>query len=168
MPTRGEKPVGLLREAEDAQVLLLSQPLQRSNAIAGRHHTLDEQLGQRIGGRVVHLVSERDHRAEGAGGIGGQGALIRLDPRVAHRDAAGRRVLDDRAGGPLGAGERRQRHQRPVQIEDVVVGELLAVVLDEAGDAAGRRRIGDAIKGGTLVRVFAVAQVLDLGQVNSQ
>ena len=77
---------------------------------------------------------------------------------AAHPGAAGVVVLDDDREGA--AGKVARGGPGGLEIEEIVERELLAPQLRRAGDADARP--GLAVEGGALVRVLAVAQILDL------
>ncbi len=86
-------------------------------------------------------------------------ARIRADA-----DAARIRVLHRH--GRRGA-ELHDEPERGVRVVDVVVRELFAAQLLRRGDGRSARIRPEPVKGRPLVRVFPVAQVLQLGQMNS-
>ena len=82
---------------------------------------------------------------------------VGLGERRGHGDAAGIGVLDDRdRGGPSGSNSATS--SGGVGVDDVVVGELLALHLPRGGDA--RPLLAGEVERRRLVRVLAVAERL--------
>ncbi len=157
----------LVAEQRDAALLVLEQAdvglgaegLERAVLVARREQDLDELLGERLRRGGVDGPVERDDAAEraqrvalergavGAREVGGDGGAARVV------------VLDDHAGGRVA--EVAQEGAGRVEVEDVVVGDLLAVVLADLREHVGARAdLG--VVGAALVRVLAVRQVRDL------
>ncbi len=85
-------------------------------------------------------------------------SAVGVEGRRAQRDPARVVVLDDRAGGDLEVADHRPR---ALEVEQVVEGELLAVVLAHHGHEV-RPRPDLLVVGRALVRVLAVGEVRDL------
>ena len=127
-------------------------------AEAGRHHGLVGVGRDLPGGRPVEFAVHADDPAERGDGIGLEGMAIGLDELVVRGEPDRVGVLDDR--------DRRRRvvpgdPVRGVQVEQVVERRHLALQPRRVGQGpAPVRRL--AIERGALVRVLAVAQVVDL------
>ena len=113
---------------------------------------------QLLGRRLVDPAVEGDDAAEGAERVAREGALVGLQRGRAERRAARVVVLDDHARGDL---ELAHHGARRVEVQDVVVGDLLAVVLLDLRQHV-HARADLRVVGGALVRVLAVGQVDDL------
>ena len=109
-----------------------------------------------FGGCGVDGTIHADHAAEGRDRIAFERAFVGLGQGLAGRGAARVGVLDDGADGLI---EFLREIPGGLQIDDVVVGKLLALQLAGVGDA-GAGAVG--VHCGLLVRVFAVAQVESL------
>ena len=75
-------------------------------------------------------------------------------------------MLDDADGGSRRVRKGRQRQECAVEIEQVVVGEILAMQLLEP-----RQTVllpGSPIEGGTLAGILAIPQMLDQFEVEGQ
>ena len=95
-------------------------------------------------------------------GIAGERLVVGLGDRGGHRRSAGVLVLQDHHGGLV-----ELTHERParVGVEQVVVGELLAVELFGVDQAVRLGELVEAVERRLLMRVLTVAQALLLDQV---
>ena len=112
---------GRPRKAQQADVLLRSEHIQRLIGEPGRHHALHEHPadpGRRL---PVDGTVDRDHRTEGRDRIGGTGPLEGGGKGGTDGQAAGRRVLDDANRRISREGEGGEAQERSVEIKDVVV-----------------------------------------------
>ena len=153
-------PGGRQGDLKHAHVGLLREDGERLGAVRRRDQHLDELLGDVLGAGAVDLAVEGDDAAEGRGRVGLQRLRVRRGAVVGHGDAARVGVLDDHARR---RGEALDAFPRRVGIGDVVVRELLALQLPGRDERARRGR-EVAIERGALVRVLAVAQVLQLDE----
>src|SRR5579863_5999570 len=106
-----------------------------------------------FGGIGVDGAIHADYSAEGGDGITFEGALVGFGESLAGGGAAGVGVLDDGADRLI---EFLCEIPGGLQVDDVVVGEFLALELTGVGHA-GAGAVG--VHGGPLMGVFAVAQV---------
>ncbi len=165
MPGKGSSP-GTRRiegHGHQAQILLGLQEGQ-GLGLEGRaddafHEGGADALGHALGDGAVagHDAAEGRHAVRVKGLLVGQGDVLAL---VEPGHAAGIGVLDDGHGR---LAELLDHVEGRVQVGDVVVAELLAVQL------LGRAHVGPAlacvhVKGGVLMRVFPVAQILGFGE----
>ena len=114
--------------------------VQRRVAVAGRDDALDEavRLGDLLGRGLVDLAIERQDAAEGAERIALVGLLEGRRPAVAPTAAPqGLLCLMTTAAGSANS---RTRPRRAIEVEDVVVGQLLAVQHLGRGHAGVRER----------------------------
>ncbi len=112
---------------------------------------------QRLGGRAVDPAVQDDDAAERADRVAGERGPVGAEQIVGDGHAARVVVLDDDARRALIAELRRHR-PRPVQVEDVVERELLAVQLAHAAEYAAA--CSDLrVERGALMRILAVRQV---------
>ena len=124
----------------------------------GRHDRLVRVRGDLAGGRPVELAVDPDDPAEGRDRVGLEGVPVGLDQLVVRGEPDRVGVLDD--------GDRRRRvvagdPVRGVEVEQVVERRHLALEPRRVGErAAAVRRL--AVERRALVRVLAVAQVVDL------
>ena len=158
-------PVGLAaacgqRDLEQAHIGLRLEHFQRFGREVGRHQHLDELLADLRSGRAVDHAVERDDAAKGAGRVGLESLAVGAECIQAHGHAAGIGMLDDHTGSGL---EALDALPGSVGVGNVVVRELLALQL-YAGDQRAGRGMQVAVQRGLLVAVFAVAQVLHLGE----
>jgi hypothetical protein len=152
---------------EHAEVLAPGEALEGLGGIARCDEDLDELLvhvGEVLDQAERHLSVHGDDAAERGDGIAGEGVVVgRGDVRGDGR-SAGVLVLEDddgrvvelADGGPGGVG-----------VEEVVVGELLALELPGRGEAV-LGGVGLPVEGGLLLRVLSVAQVLRLGEAHGE
>jgi len=149
--------VAELRKLHDPQILLLLEQRDGLGIDARCDDDLHKQVAHRLGRRAIDDGVERDDRTECRRAVGRERAPIRVGGVPAQRDAAGRRVLDDDASGArVLILPRRHRHDRGVDIQQVVERQLLAVQLMHVADAGFVRHV----QRGALVRILAVAQRL--------
>ena len=145
--------------AQHAQVLLLLQKLKRGGLELGGDEHLDELLVlvDVLDHLQRDLAGRRDDAAEGALRVAGEGLVVGLGDVLGRGGTAGVLVLqdDDRRLVELA-------HERParVGVQDVVVGQLLAVELLGVDQAVLMGELVHAVEDGLLMRVLAVAQVL--------
>ena len=120
-----------------------------------------------LGGGDVHFAVERDDAAaeRGADGVTGIGeGQRRRSGCRRQRQPQGSVVLDDRCAGSR-SNSRGTSSMAAIGVEDVDVGERLAVELHGRGDGAmGDAASGEGVERARLMRVFAVPQVLDLAE----
>ena len=126
--------------------------------VAGREEHLDELLDELLGEREVDRAVDDDDPAERAHRVGGEGALVGVEPRPPDGRAARVVVLDDHARRDL---ELARDPPRAVEVEQVVERELLAVVLLDHRQHVHPRADLRVVRG-ALVRVLAVREVDDL------
>ena len=140
--------------AQQADVRLLREELDRLlREVVGRHD-LDEVLQDERGERAVHAAADRDDAAERRERVARERAAEGLGDGVADGRAARVVVLDDDGGRAV---EVARERDGGVEVEQVVEGELLALEHLEADDRV-RRRVGLPVERRALVRVLAVAQ----------
>ena len=133
-------------------------------AVAGGDDAFDEavRLADLLGGRLINVAVEAEYAAERTSirGIAGPGPDKSLDQRLGRGGAAGVVMLQNHCRG---AGEFANQIQRTIEIENVVIGQLLAVQHLGRGDrCVPATRFG--VEGGALVRILAVAQGLQFGE----
>jgi hypothetical protein len=143
------------RHLEHPQILLGGEELARRRLHARRDDHLRELLADLLGRGAVQRTVEGEDAAESRGRIGRERLAVGSERPVGHRHAAGIGVLDDHAGR---LGEALDALPGRVRIGDVVVGKLLALQCDKAGDAAGHR-FAITVEGRRLVRILAVAHL---------
>ena len=133
--------VGQAAGRQQAQILLPGEDGFGLVRRVGRDHHLGEDLGDlQRGGRVDRPI-EGDDASEGADRIAFQCAHVGFAERRTDGDAAGIRVLDDGHGRAQAGIELRGELERGIRVIEVVVGQLLALMLDQSGDAGrGCRR----------------------------
>ena len=146
---------------EQADVLLDLHDLNRALLVIGADDGLDEVLGDLLGDLHRAGPVEADDAAEGGEGIDVVRRHERVVDVVGRGESTGVGVLHDDGCRPL---EVHADVHCLVQIQDVVVGQLLAVleVLRPGDRGAGCE--GILVEGGLLVGVLAVPEVLDLLQ----
>ena len=148
---------------QQAQVPLLLEHLQGPRRELRRQDDLVEHALHGLG----HGPSDRPvagyDAAEGRHRVAGVGAAVGLGHILVEGQAAGVGVLHHRHGRRVEA-----HHHAPggVGVDDVVVGELLAVELPGRGDSPCARR--GRVEGSLLVGVLAVAQVHHLPEPHRQ
>ena len=154
---------------QHAQVGALSHALERLIGVARGDDDLDELLvliGKVLNQLKGNLAVAGDDAAEGALGIAGEGAVVGSRNVLGHGGAAGVLVLEDHAGRLV---ELADQVPSGVGVQIVVVAERLALDLLGAHERELRARgvlaaLGKAIDRGLLLRVLAIAQVVDLLQ----
>jgi hypothetical protein len=139
---------------QEAQPCLGAQHLEGAVVETRGDHYLGEDLHDEARRGPVADGVEGDDPPERRRPIALESAPVRVADIAPHRNAAGVRVLDDRRGGP---GELPGEPPGRVRVEQVVVGELLAVQLLRGRDAGA-----GPIQGRPLVRVLAVPQARGL------
>ncbi len=150
-----------LAGGEDAQVLLLAEDGQRRFLERGADDALDERLGDRLGGGLVHRTVQGDDATEGRERVGRARVPERRLEIVGDGHAAGVGVLHDDRSGPLA--ELPNRVEGRVDVDDVVEAQLLAARAEglREGEGALRRAPLD-VERALLMRVLAVAAVVGL------
>ena len=133
---------------------------QRFGRVGRRHQHLDELLGDLQSRIDIQRTVQRDDAAESRGRVGLEGAAVGVQRVRAQCHAAGVGVLHDDAGGRV---KTLDAFPGGVGVGDVVVAQFLALQLDRGNQRAGGR-VQVAVEGGLLVRVLAVAQVLQLDE----
>ena len=147
---------------EQAYVLLLCAGLAGLGVGFRGHDDLDElPFEDHAGSRTVERPVEGDDAAECRGRVGPERTVVGLADVRAHRNAAGIRVLDDHAGG---RGELPHALERRVGVGEVVERQLLALQLRRGADRCSLR-VGRGVERCLLVRVFPVAQVEPLAEL---
>ena len=117
---------GGIRKFEQTKVLLCRQNAASVGLETRRDDYLEKDPGNLLGGLDIDRPIERDDASEGRHWIRRQGRGKRFRGGVAGRKSARDRVLDDRASR---VSQSLRRAQGSVSIEDVVVGQLLALKL---------------------------------------
>ena len=132
-----------------------------------RHDDLEEDRDERLRDRRVHRPGQRHDPTERRDRIARQRRLPRLEERQALRRAARVGVLDDDAAR---AAERTPQRGRSRGVEDVVVGQRLALQRRLAGRerAVGGGTPRTPVAGRRLVRVLAVAERVDLLEADGE
>ena len=147
--------------AQQPALLLAAQPLERVGREVRREQHLGEDLVHRARQRQIERPVRDDDAPERRVGVGREGELPGLERRSRLPDAAGRIVLQDRDRGALLGREVEDQRERRLHVDQVVVGELLAV--------QGLRDLEEAaVERGALVRVLAVAQQLAALEIDAQ
>src|ERR1051325_1001728 len=146
------------RHLEHPQICLPGEDRLCFRLDARRDHDLGELRAERFGRARVERAVEREDAAEGRHRVGLERLRVRFSERIGDRGPARVGVLHDHAGR---VGKALHALPRGVGICDVVVGQLLALHLAVGGDAT-RGGPFISIEGRALVRVLAVAQVLEL------
>jgi hypothetical protein len=142
------------------EALLLREHRPRPIVVARRDHGLDEGLREHRRRVRVERGGDGDDGSERGHRIARARRGDRRRRRAAERGPTGVVVLDEDRGGPVEL--RLQIHgetERGVEVEQVVIGQLLALKGRGGGEALGRR-LGVDVPPGRLVRVLAVAQGL--------
>ena len=147
MPTRSA--------LEHAQILLPAEDLHRLVAERGRHDALDEHRSDRFGGGAINRNREGDHRPKGRQRIAGERFPVGLESRRSHGQSARRAVLDN--GAALLIGKWIGSQERPLEIEKIVEGQLLAPLLLQSGQSVAHLV---EIERGILTRILPVTQRL--------
>ena len=146
------------RHGEQLEAGLAAQDAERGLAEARRHDRLVRVRGDLAGGRPVELAVDPDDAAERRDRVGLERVPVGLDELVVRRQPDGVGVLDDRDGRRrVVAGDAVGR----IEVEQVVERRAVALELGRVGQRAAAMG-GLAIERGALVRVLAVAQVVDL------
>ena len=156
---------------QHAQVGALGHALERLGGVARGDDDLDELLvliGKVLNQIQGNLAVAGDDAAEGALGIAGKSAVVGSRDVLGNGGTAGVLVLEDYAGRLV---ELANQVPGGVGIQIVVVAERLALDLLGAHERELRARgvlaaLGKAIDCGFLLRVLAIAQVVDLLQRN--
>ena len=156
---------------QHAQVGTLGHALERLGSVARGDDNLDELLvliGKVLDQLIGNLAVAGDDAAEGALGIAGKSAVVGSRDVLGNGGTAGVLVLEDYAGRLV---ELADQVPSGVGIQIVVVAERLALDLLGAHERELRARgvlaaLGKAIDCGFLLRVLAIAQVVDLLQRN--
>ena len=146
----------LWRRGEDFQGVVVEM---------GSDDGFDEQArrGQHVGRGGVDRAVQTQHRAEGAQRVALHRPLQGRDQRIADSRAAGIVVLDHHRRR---IGELADDRQGAVEIEEIVVGKLLAVQLPR-GDHVGPVAVGPGIEGRLLMGILAVAEAHLVGSSRS-
>ena len=142
-----------------AHVDLARQNVARGAVDSRRDDGFDERGDDEVGRRHIERPVQRDNSAKGRETVGVARAKIGLRERVAGGGAAWVRVLDHHRGGLV---EFQHESRGRVQIEQVGVGQFLALQDRRLAQAGGGRLDGPAIPRRLLMRVLAVAEVADL------
>ena len=146
------------RDRQQLEPGLAAQDADRRLAEPGRHDRLVRVRRDLARRRAIELAVDPDDPAEGRHRIGLEGVPVGLDQLVVRGQPDRVGVLDD------GHGRRRVVARDPVgrvEIEQVVERRHLALQPGRIGERpAAVRRL--AVERGALVRVLAVAQVVDL------
>lgn len=124
--------------------------------VVGGDDGFDEAIGEAefFGSRGIDRTIEGEDRAEGADGVAGVGVAEGGGEFLGDGGTAGVVVLDDDGAGEV---ELADEIHGGVEIEEVVVGEFLAVELLCGSEGTGFGVAFD-IEGGSLVGIFAVAE----------
>ena len=154
---------------QHAQVGALGHALERLVGVARGDDNLDELLvliGKVLDQLIGNLAVAGDDAAEGALGIAGEGAVVGGRDVLGNGGAAGVLMLEDHAGRLV---ELADQVPSGVGIQIVVVAERLALDLLGANERELRARgvlaaLGKAVDRSLLLRVLAIAQVVDLLQ----
>ena len=155
--------------SQHAQVGTLAHALKRLGSVARGDDNLDELLvliGKVLNQLIGNLTVAGDDAAEGALGIAGEGAVVGSRNILGNGRTAGILVLEDHAGRLV---ELADQVPGGVGIQIVVVAERLALDLLGAHERELRARgvlaaLGKAVDRSLLLRILAIAQVVDLLQ----
>ena len=154
---------------QHAQVGALGHALERIIGVARGDDDLNELLvlvGEMFNQLIGNLAVAGDDAAEGALGVAGEGAVVGGRDVLGNGRAAGVLMLEDHAGRLV---ELANQVPSGIGVQIVVVAERLALNLLGAHERELRARsvlaaLGKAIDRGFLLRVLAIAQVIDLLQ----
>ena len=157
--------------SQHAQVGALGHALERLGGVARGDDNLDELLvliGKVLNQLKGDLAVAGDDAAEGALGIAGKGAVVGSRDVLGHGGAAGVLMLEDHAGRLV---ELADQVPSGIGIQIVIVAERLALDLLGAHERKLRARgvlatLGKAVDRSLLLRILAIAQVVDLLQRN--
>ena len=154
---------------QHAQVGALGHALERLGSVARGDDNLDELLvliGKVLDQLIGNLAVAGDDAAKGALGIAGKSAVVGGRDVLGNGGTAGVLVLEDYAGRLV---ELADQVPGSVGIQIVVVAERLALDLLGAHERELRARgvlaaLGKAVDRSLLLRILAIAQVVDLLQ----
>ena len=158
---------GEVRVDDEPEVRLRREDLAGPGVEAGRDDDLEEDRGEALGDRAIHLARQRHDPAERGDRVAGQRGLPRGEERRALGGAARIGVLDDDAGR---AAELARDGGGRGGVEDVVVRQRLAL----ERRLARRERSGLGVRsrapvaGSRLVGILAVAERLDLLEADGE
>jgi hypothetical protein len=144
---------GARRQVADPQVLPAGEHREGILMDRGRDDHLDEEIREGFRDAPVDDRVQSDHRAEGGDRVGGARPLERLQTGPAHRDAAGRGVLDYGAGRAIDPAVDRQG--RRLDIQQVVERQLLPLELAEITNPPG---LLGGVERRLLVRILPVPE----------
>ena len=157
--------------SQHAQVGALGHALERLGGVTRRDDDLDELLvlvGKVLNQLKGNLAVAGDDAAKGALGIAGKGAVVGSRDILGNGGTAGVLMLEDHAGRLV---ELADQVPSGVGVQIVVVAERLALDLLGAHERELRARgvlaaLGKAVDRGLLLRILAIAQVVDLLERN--
>ena len=157
--------------SQHAQVGALGHALERLVGVARGDDDLDELLvliGKVLNQLIGNLAVAGDDAAKGALGIAGEGAVVSGRNVLGNGGAAGVLVFEDHAGRLV---ELADQVPSGIGIQIVIVAERLALDLLGAHERKLRARgvlatLGKAVDRSLLLRILAIAQVVDLLQRN--
>ena len=143
--------IGRQRGEDHAQILFPFQTLESGGAVRRGDDHFEKKRFDREDALVVEFAVDADDPAERRNGIGLDRAAQRLRNALPAGDAARIRVLDDRR---CRFAEGMRQPDRRVEVQQVVVRKLFSLKLIE--------RFSVGVEGGFLLRILAVAEVLEL------
>src|SRR5690349_6904634 len=146
---------------EDAQIFLATKCLECSFTELRGDDAFYKETRNSLCCLVVDRNGKRDYRAKGRYWIARQGFAIRVERSGAGRESARRGVLHDRAADLLA--ERVGREKRPLEVEQIVEGQLLTALLPKRRDAVVS--VID-VECSALTRILSVTKVAFLDQRN--
>src|SRR3954468_3995000 len=152
------------RHLQHAEIFFPGKNSLRFSLDARRDHHLGELGAERFGGLRVERAVEGEDPAESRHRIGLERLGVGVGEGLRDRGAAGVGVLDDYAGR---VAEALDALPGRVRVGDVVVGQFLPLDLAVGRDPA-RRGAFLTVKSRGLMRIFTVAQILDLSELKVQ
>ena len=158
VPGRGRSRV--FPDLEHSQVPLFLQQFQCVRVEVRGDDDFAEDFGDGLGAGQIQPLIDRDDSPKRRLSVRGQGPVPRFAQALSLPDAAGIGVLENRQRRRV-VRKFRDQIRRGRQVENIVVGKLLAVQLLKV--------IGEStVKRGSLVRVLAVTQWLRLRGFHNQ